>query len=60
MRGGNLVSAQESVVYSHYLMKYNLLKVGFSWTEIDNLGSKEVEMIMAIYSALATKEQGFG
>ena len=41
-------------------MKYNLLKVGFSWTEIDNLGSKEVEMIMAIYSALSTKEQGFG
>jgi|TARA_Y100000310_G_C20686411_1_gene819296 hypothetical protein len=41
-------------------MKYNLLKVGFSWTEIDDLTSKEVEMIMGIYSALATKEQGFG
>lgn len=41
-------------------MKYNLLKIGFSWTETDDLTSKEVDMIMGIYGALATKEQGFG
>tara|TARA_Y100000310_G_C19982600_1_gene490496 strand:+ start:118 stop:285 length:168 start_codon:yes stop_codon:yes gene_type:complete len=55
-----MVTPKESLVFSHYLMKYNLLKIGFGWHEIDELSTKEVEIIMSLYGALSTKEQGFG
>jgi hypothetical protein len=55
-----MVTPRENLVFTHYTVKYNLLKLGFSWTEIDNLHSKEIEMMMELYGAIATKERGFG
>ena len=55
-----MVTPKESLVFSHYLMKYNLLKIGFGWREIDELSPKEVDIIMALYGALTTKDRGFG
>ena len=55
-----MVTAEESIVFGHYMMKYNLLKLGFSWREIDDLSAKEVKMVMALYTALETKERGLG
>ena len=36
------------------------MKMGFSWTEIDELDPREIRMILALGGALASKEQGFG
>ena len=47
-------------MFGHYLLKYNLMKMGFGWREIDELHPKEICMITALYGAMATKEQGFG
>ena len=36
------------------------MKMGFRWTELDELDPREIRMIMALSGALASKEQGFG
>ena len=41
-------------------MKYNLMKLGFGWKEIDELDPREIDIILALYGAIATKERGFG
>ena len=48
------------MVFGHYLLKYNLMKMGFNWRDIDDLHPKEVRMITALYGAMSAKEQGFG
>jgi len=36
------------------------MKMGFSWSELNDLDPKEIRMIMALSGALVSKEQGFG
>jgi len=55
-----MVTPRESLVFTYYMVKYNLMKLGFSWSEIDELHPKEIDMMMELYSAIATKEKGFG
>ena len=55
-----MVTPRESLVFTYYMVKYNLLKLGFSWSEIDELHPKEIDMMMELYAAIATKEKGFG
>jgi hypothetical protein len=55
-----MVTPRESLVFTHYMVKYNLMKLGFSWAEIDDLQPREVAMMMELYGAIVTKERGFG
>jgi hypothetical protein len=55
-----MVTPSENLVFAHYMVKYNLMKLGFSWSEIDELHPKEIDMMMELYGAIATKERGFG
>ena len=50
----------ENVVFGHYLLKYRLLQMGFSWTEIDNLHTKELDIMIHLYNGISAKEHGFG
>ena len=60
MRGGSLVTPVENVVFGHYLTKYRLLQMGFSWSVIDNIDPKEMDIMILLYSALMQKDKGFG
>jgi len=41
-------------------MKYRLLQMGFSWTEIDNLHTKEMDVMIHLANGISKKESGFG
>ncbi len=45
----------ENVVFGHYLLKYRLLQMGFSWTEIDNLHTKELDIMIHLYTLFMFK-----
>ena len=47
-------------MFGHYLTKYRLLQMGFSWTDIDTLHPKEMAIMLTLYNALMTKEKGYG
>ena len=47
-------------MFGHYLTKYRLLQMGFSWSEIDDIDPKEMDIMILLYSALMQKEKGFG
>jgi len=47
-------------VFGHYLTKYRLLQMGFSWSEIDNLHANEMDIMLHLYNGISKKEQGFG
>jgi hypothetical protein len=60
LRGGGLVTPTENVVFGHYLTKYRLMKLGFSWSDIDLLHPREMDIMLTLYSAIIKKEQGYG
>ena len=55
-RGSTDVTSYEVVLYSHWIITLQLLKVGVSWEAIQSMNSDEINLILGVQRALNQKE----
>tara|TARA_R100000656_G_C3948699_1_gene128004 strand:- start:174 stop:386 length:213 start_codon:yes stop_codon:yes gene_type:complete len=51
------MSSGEMVVYSHWMVLIQFLKLGIPWEEIQNFTQSEVNLILGIEMAIKEKQQ---
>ena len=56
MRGVGNTTLSESLIFGHWIITLQLLKVGLPWEAINNFTTKEIALILGIQSALNEEE----
>ena len=51
------MSSGEMVVYSHWMVLIQFLKLGIPWEEIQNFTQSEVNMVLGVEMAIKEKQQ---
>ena len=51
------MSAGEMVLYSHWMVLIQFLKLGIPWEEIQNFTQSEVNMVLGVEMAIKEKQQ---
>ena len=51
------MSSGEMVLYSHWMVLIQFLKLGIPWEEIQNFTQSEVNMILGVEMAIKEKQQ---
>ena len=57
MKGVGNHTVSESLIFGHWVIVLQLLKVGLPWEVINNFTTKEIALILGIQSALNEEEQ---
>ena len=55
-RGSTDITSYEVVIYSHWIITIQLLKMGISWEAIQSMNGDEINLILGVQMALNQKE----
>ena len=55
-RGSTDITSYEVVLYSHWIITIQLLKMGISWEAIQSMNGDEINLILGVQMALNQKE----
>jgi len=55
-RGSKDITSYEVVIYSHWIITIQLLKMGVSWEAIQSMNGDEINLILGVQMALNQKE----
>ena len=55
-RGSTDITSYEVVLYSHWIITIQLLKMGISWEAIQSMNGDELNLILGVQMALNQKE----
>ena len=55
-RGAADITSYEVVIYSHWIITIQLLKMGISWEAIQSMNGDELNLILGVQMALNQKE----
>ena len=56
MRNSADITSYEAVLYSHWILTTQLLKMGISWEAIQELNNDEINLILGVEMALKQRE----